>query len=467
MELHYQSACESARRIRDGEISSVELVKSYLARISEVNPRINAVVTLVDDALERAASADADLAAGKVHGPLHGVPMTIKDCFDTAGVVSTWGTAGRKDFVPDTDATIVARLRAAGAILVGKTNTPEFTLCFETHNDLFGFTHNPYRLTHSPGGSSGGAAALLATGGTPFDIGTDFGGSIRVPAHCCGIVGIKPTSGSVPRTGLCLPPGMFGDDLSHIGPMARYVEDLVLLLPILWGPDGLDSRISHVELRDASAVNVQELRCAVMVDNGVASPDSETAAVIDNVASLLSDAGLHVKEDQIPTADEGRKVEGGLFRYGVFNGIKGLLEQAGTPMEECSLTWFREIADEIPDSVSSADMAKLLARFESVRSRSLQFMQDYDILISPVNARPAQPHPEPGRHPFPIEYGSYTGLFDITGFPAGVVRGGTTSDGLPIGVQIVGKPWREDIVLAVMAHIERALREFPRPKGFA
>ena len=237
-ELLSLTATQLAELIRNREISSEELTRRYLERIEQVNPKIRAVVALADDAVDRAREADAALAAGNPRGALHGVPMTIKDCFDTAGVVSTWGTVGRKDFVPSTDATVVRRLKDAGAVLLGKTNTPEFTLSFETYNKLHGFTNNPFALDHSPGGSSGGAAALIAASGTAFDIGTDYGGSIRVPSHCCGIVGIKPTSGSVARTGLCLPPGMLTDALSHAGPMARRVEDLALLLPIIWGPDG-------------------------------------------------------------------------------------------------------------------------------------------------------------------------------------------------------------------------------------
>ena len=463
----YRSAAQSARLIRDGELSSRALVAGYQDRISAVNPLLNAVVALADDALVQAEQADAELAAGQLRGPLHGVPMTIKDCFDTAGVVSTWGTAGRKNFVPAEDATVVARLKKAGAILVGKTNTPEFTLSFETHNDLFGFTHNPYELSHSPGGSSGGAAALLAVGGIGFDIGTDYGGSVRVPSHCCGTVGIKPTSGSVPRTGLCLPPGLLGDDLSHIGPMARKVEDLALLLPIIWGPDGRDSRIAPVPLLDADTVDLGELRCAVMVDNGVASPDSETAAVVQNVAQVLVESGMTMSDDRIPTAAQSDAVQGALWGVGVHASVQELLAAAGTPKDAWSIRWFRELADNIDKNISTAQLNAVLAEFEAVRRQSLEFMAGYDVLLSPVNARPAQPHPKPGGAPFPATFATYTSLFDVTGFPAGVVRGGTTRSGLPIGVQIVANPWREDIVLAVMAFVERNLGEFPRPPAFA
>ena len=255
-QLPYLSATAQAALIKSGDLASEELVARYLERIERFNPRLNAVVALADDARERAREADQARADGRPLGPLHGVPMTIKDCFDTAGVVSTWGTMGRKDFVPDADATVVARLKAAGAILLGKTNTPEFTLSFETHNNIHGFTNNPYDLERSPGGSSGGAAAAIAAGLTSFDIGTDYGGSIRVPSHSCGTVGIKPTSGSVPRTGLCLPPGMLTDYLSHAGPMARTVDDLELILSVIWGPDGLDTRIQPIPLAASDAVEL-------------------------------------------------------------------------------------------------------------------------------------------------------------------------------------------------------------------
>src|SRR5262245_36081292 len=200
--LYYSSASALAEAIRSKEVSSLEVVKAFLARIAEVNPKLNAVFQIqTEKAMAQAREADAALARGEVKGPLHGVPMTIKDSFDTAGVISTAGTKGRSQYVPTEDATVVARLKAAGAILLGKTNTPELTLAWETDNLVYGRTNNPYDLSRTPGGSSGGAAALIAAGGTPFDIGTDTGGSIRLPSHFCGIAGIRPTSGRVPRTG--------------------------------------------------------------------------------------------------------------------------------------------------------------------------------------------------------------------------------------------------------------------------
>src|SRR4051794_15944301 len=195
------SASDLARRIQVREVSSVEVVEACLDRIAAVDPRLRAVVALAADARERARASDDRLAGGVVDGPLHGVPFTIKDSLDTAGLVTTAGTMGWRNRVPDWDATVVARLRAAGGILLGKTNTPEFTWSNETDNDVYGRTSNPYDLTRTPGGSSGGAAAIVAAGGAPFDIGSDTGDSIRQPSHVCGVAGIKPTQGRVPRTG--------------------------------------------------------------------------------------------------------------------------------------------------------------------------------------------------------------------------------------------------------------------------
>ena len=225
-DLHFASTVDIAAAIRSGRVSSAEVVEACLRRIGVVNPRINAVVCLADGSLEAARAADADLRHGVIRGPLHGVPFTIKDSLDTAGVVTTAGTVGWAERVPERDATVVARLKAAGGILLGKTNTPEFTWSNEADNLVYGRTSNPYDLDRSSGGSSGGSAAIVAAGGSPFDIGSDTGDSIRQPAHVCGVAGLKPTSGRVPRTGHS--PSYRGilESLTQLGPIARRVDDL-------------------------------------------------------------------------------------------------------------------------------------------------------------------------------------------------------------------------------------------------
>jgi amidase len=224
-DIVYASAKSIAKAIKEKEISSCEVVEFCLKHIEKVNPKINAVVCIDEEkALLEAKKADDELSKGHIRGPLHGVPMTIKDNLDTAGMVTTGGTKGRESFIPKVDATVVSRLREAGAILVGKTNTPELTLAYETDNLIYGRTNNPYDFSRTSGGSSGGASAILAAGGIPFDIGSDTGGSIRLPSHFCGTAGIRPTSGRVPRTGHIIPPGGTIDALTQIGPMSRMLK---------------------------------------------------------------------------------------------------------------------------------------------------------------------------------------------------------------------------------------------------
>jgi amidase len=233
-ELAYGSAGALAAKLRTREVGCLELLDHHLARVERINPDLNAIVVLdLERARERARAADAALARGEVWGALHGLPMTIKDAFDTAEVRSTGGTQGRANYIPSQNATAVERLLSAGAILVGKTNTPELTLFYDTDNVLFGKTFNPYDLSLSPGGSSGGSAAIVAAGGSSLDLGSDTGGSIRLPAHFCGVAGIKPTAGRIPRTGFIVPGGVSVDGLTQVGPIARFVEDLALVLPIL------------------------------------------------------------------------------------------------------------------------------------------------------------------------------------------------------------------------------------------
>ena len=285
-----------------------------------------------------------------------------------------------------------------------------------------------------------------------------------MPSHSCGTVGIKPTSGSVPRTGLCLPPGMLTDFLSHAGPMARTVDDLELILSVIWGPDGLDTRIQPIPLAVSGGVNLAGLRCAVMIDNGVATPDEETVAVVERAEAILDRAGLVMRRDRLDAVEETTSLGGGFWPVGAHAGVRALLDEAGTAVADYGNNWFRQFAaSPAADEIPAAALARQFARFEDYRRRMQQHMARYDVLISPVNAHPAPRHPAPGDSPFPTEDASYTEAYDLTGWPAGVVRGGTSSDGIPIGVQVVANPWREDIVLAVMRHLEASLPVFAGP----
>ena len=257
---------------------------------------------------------------------------------------------------------------------------------------------------------------------------------------------------------------MLTDSLSHAGPMARTVADLELILSVIWGPDGLDTRIAPIPLQHSSAVALKGLRCAVMTDNGIATPDDETVAVVERAEGILADMGLKTQRDRLDGVEETTSIGGGFWAVGAHAAVRTLLDDAGTDVEDYANNWFRSFAL-APGSgdISGAALAQQLARFEGYRRRMQQHMAQYDVLISPVNAHPTPPHPARGDSPFPSTDASYTEAYDLTGWPAGVVRSGTASSGVPIGVQVVANPWREDIVLAVMRHLEEALPTFEGP----
>ena len=459
--LIYQSASQLARAIRAKEISSEELVRACLHRISEVNPKLGAVVQLAEEsALKDARLADADLAQGRLRGPLHGVPMTIKDNLDTAGIVTTGGTEGRAKFVPAADATAVQRMRAAGAILLGKTNTPELTLAYETDNLVYGRTNNPYDLTRTCGGSSGGAAAILAAGGSPIDVGSDTGGSIRFPSHCCGTAGIRPTSGRVPRTGHILPPGGYMDSMTQLGPMSRFVEDLELVLPILAGPDGHDPAVVPMPLEKSQDVKLDSLRVAFYTDNGIYPASPDVAAVVKKAASALSSAGAKVEEAR-PTGIE-QTFELGMAVWSADGGvgIRMLLEMYGTTTISPLLQGL--IGFMTGPQLTAADFAGLLMRWDMYRSAMLGFLRNYDLIICPAHAHAALPH---GQVELPemLPATTHTLAYNLTGWPGAVVRCGTSGEGLPIGAQIVARPWREHVALRAAKHLESALGGWQPP----
>jgi amidase len=456
------SVVQLAQMIREKAISSVDLVNAVYQRMEEVNPMINAVVlTCKERALQEAQKADKMLAAGKTMGALHGVPMTIKDSLDTAGVVSTGGTLGRKDYIPAEDATIVARLRAQGAILLGKTNTPEFTLSGTTANLVYGMTSNPYKAGYSPGGSSGGAGAIVAAGGSPFDIGSDFGGSIRGPAHFNGIAGIKPTTGLVPRTGHIVDYGGLFDAYQVLGPLARYVEDLKLILPIIMGPDQRDAAIHPVPWTDPDSVRIGDLQYAWFVDHGSTKACSqETREAIKAAVSALKTAGITLKEDApISEFQEAEQVRQDLFSADGRAWVSRLAEKFGTKQTHPLLR-----LEDPSTAIPSREFTELVEKLDACRSKLLQWMQAYDILICPVHFDGAAPNPTVfERSASSADAYGYMGIFNLTGWPAAVVRAGTSKEGLPIGVQIVGQPFQDHKVLAVAEYLELQLGGWQMP----
>ncbi len=410
-------AIELAAAIRKRDVSSVEVVTAFLARIEALNSSINAVVQVpAEAALAQARIADDTLAGGESVGPLHGLPFTAKDIFDTAGVITAAGLTEREGFVPETDAVTIARLRHAGAILLGKTNCPPYGGGGVTDNPVYGRTNNPYDLARSAGGSSGGEAAAQAVGLSAFGLGSDSGGSIRVPAHYCGIAGLKPTTGRVPNTGGFELPGGFSDPRTQIGPMARNVADLWPVFAAIAGPDWRDSGVVPMPLGDPHAVSLDGLRLAWFDNDGVVEPCSDTVETVRNTAKALAGSGLSVLESRPPGIEDARPVTQGYW---------GMGRMQGSEVEAMFLNWDR------------------------FRTSMLTFMEGYDAILSPVDHQPAVPRGTDD----PLQF-AYTLAWSLTGWPCVVVRAGTSLEGLPINVQIITRPWREDIAVAIGLRVE-------------
>ncbi len=299
-DLVFRSASSLAAAIRNREISSLELIDAHLEHIANTNPPLNAIVlTMADRARAEARQADEALAKGNLKGPFHGVPMSVKDAWEVAGVPSTGGTLGRAKYIPEHDATVIARMRAAGAIPLAMTNLPELSFAFESDNLVHGRSSNPYNPACTPGGSGGGGGAAIASGMSPIEIGADLGGSIRLPSHFCGIAGIRGTTGRCPMTGYFPPSFGWVRMLCDAGPMARSVEDLELALPVLAGPDFIDPGAQNVPLRDPRAISIRGLRVAIHTDNGIMPARPDVAATVMAAAKALAAAGAIV-EERIP-----------------------------------------------------------------------------------------------------------------------------------------------------------------------
>ncbi len=460
-DLTTASAAALARAIREKQVSSEEVVSAYLARILAVNPKINAVVRVrVEGAMDDALEADAALARGEIRGPLHGVPFTVKDTYDVAGMICTCGTQGRAHNVAWHDAAAVARLRAAGGIVLGLTNVPELLLAYESDNLIYGRTNNPYDADRTPGGSSGGEAATIAAGCSPLGLGTDSGGSIRVPAHWCGVAGLKPTWGRVPLTGLFPPPLGMNARIRHAGPLARRVEDLALALPILAGMDWRDPGVVPMPLGDPQAVPLSGLRLALFIGSGPLAPTPETAQAVRAAAQALAEAGAVVEEATPPGIEQSADLFLSLTGADGGQTLPRLFQMIGTT-EVSPL--IQQLAPLVAGrGMTTSEYQAFLMRWDAWKSALLAFLQRYDVLLSPVAAQPAMRHGTT-LDPSTIDGFSYAIAHNFTGWPAAVVRCGTSPEGLPIGAQVAARPWREDVALAVAQHLETALGGWQPP----
>jgi Asp-tRNA(Asn)/Glu-tRNA(Gln) amidotransferase A subunit family amidase len=453
-------AWQIAAGIRDHQFSAREVVDAHFRQIRHLNPRLRAFVCIDEEGANRQAeSADAAVASGKPLGPLHGVPVTIKSSVDVVGLLCETGTRLRQGHIPRADAPLVSRLKAAGAIVLGNTTVPEFLMAWETHSALYGTTNSPWDLERTPGGSSGGEAAAIASCCSAAGIGSDGGGSIRVPAHFSGICGLKPTPGRVPATGHF--PSSVGPFalLGVVGPMARTVRDLQLMFEVIAGPDNGDSCAAPVPVRKPDATALRRLRIGYFEDDGRNPVTKETRAAVRRAAEALRDDGFTVE----PFLPEGLEDARRLWHVLFIDGVSVLLRQSYKDREAEMYSIVQEIlgysAKDPPLTMESL-LDTLFGR-DVLRATFLEQMDRYPILLCPVSAGPAFRHGErswtiEGKSVEYLDAFSYSQCFNLLGNPAAVVPMGFSPEGLPIGVQIIGRPWEEESVLAVAARVERA-----------
>jgi len=457
-DLTFLSALAMAEQIRRKEISPVELADAHLAKIERLNPTLNAFVQVDPERVRREArTSEEAVMAGLALGSLHGVPISIKSSLAVAGYRWEAGTRLRQGYIAQEDAPLVARLRRAGAIVLGITNTPELLMAWETDNLLYGRTNSPWDLARTPGGSSGGEAAAIAAGMSAAGVGSDGGGSIRVPAHFSGICGLKPTPGRIPSTGHFPASGGPFAMIGVVGPMARTVADLKAMFEVMQGPDDGDACAAPVPVRWPRNEEVRHLRVGYFEDDGRTPVTPEIRAAVRTAAEALRRSGFEVEPFRPEGLEETRllwkkffvKVGGMLIRP-MFRGR----EQDISP----TLRQFLEWSDAEPE-LTGDSLLDAWFRRDAVHGEFLQQMRRYPILLCPAAAVPAFRHGErswtiDGQTVNYLDAWSYTEWFNLLGNPAAVVPVSHSAEGLPTGVQIVGRPWQEEEVLSVALQIE-------------
>jgi amidase len=439
-----------------GTLSSRELAEHYLERLGEVDGRLHAVIACDAEAvLEAADAADRARSRGE-RRPLLGLPVTLKDSIDATGLPCTGGSLARADYRPTADATVTARLRAAGAIVLAKTNLPEYSSAYETDNLVHGRTDHPLDPRRTPGGSSGGEGALAGADATPLGIGTDGGGSLRVPAHYCGALGLRPTVGRVPDTGTWPSTRASGYmDLFCVGPIARFAEDLALVLPVISGPDGIDPFAVPAPLGDHRDIALSGLRVGLFADDPRLSVTCGTLAALNRAAQRLAELGVRVEEVSGPWQEDPTEL---FFACVAADGgaqlRSDLAPAAGRhhPLMVDLLTAVSGVR------VSAEDWFATQRRVFALRAAVRRLAARVDVLLCPVVAGPAPLHGEPPGGLPKERYGEfrafdYVHLLALGGLPAASVPAGW-EDGLPVGVQVAAAPYREDVVLAVAATLE-------------
>ena len=480
-DIAFKPAVELAQLIQHRKLGCVELLDHYLDRVRRFNPQLNAIIVLDEDrARSRAVEADAALARGECWGPLHGVPMTCKESYNVAGLPTTFGNPEFKDNIAAHDALSIQRLKAAGAIVFGKTNVPLGLADFQSYNEIYGATNNPWDTERIPGGSSGGSAAALAAGLTGFETGSDIGGSIRNPAHYCGVFGHKPTWGLLPPRGHALPGILAQSDLSVIGPLGRSASDLELGVRIMAGPDEIQSAGYQLHLQTSDKTSLADYRVAVWKTDTMAPVSQDTIQRVEAVAQAIADAGGVVDETARPKIDAQAQHD-----------VYQTLLQA-TTASRLNDAAYAELQDDLAalEPGDQSDRAQTLrrqvashrdyARANESRTHFRwawhEFFQSYDVLITPMMATPAFKH---DHQPFgkrtmwvdgePQPYFRqifWAGLAICSYLPATVVPSGPGAEGLPIGVQVIGPEYGDLKTIGFAKLLEQAGFAFTPPPGY-
>ena len=477
-------AVELARHIAEHRIGCREALELYIARCEQFNPSLNAIIaTDLEGARRRADDADRALARGERWGPLHGVPMTVKESFDVLGYVTSWGAVEYKDYRPARTALCVERLLAAGAVLFGKTNVPRFLGDLQTHNALYGVTRNPWDLTRTPGGSSGGAVAALAAGLTALEVGSDIAASIRLPAHYCGLYGHKPTYGVVSPRGQLVPGRVALTDLAVVGPLARSAADLRCALQLMAGPDDIDALAWKVQLPPPRKARLADYRVAVMLETSHAPVDGAVRRAIAELAEAIRAAGAYVSFEARPDFDTEEADR-------LYHRLLGAA-LSGRQSEQAYRENLEAVARQAPgDTGYRAQMQQAAAlphrewlianeRRHVLRMKWAEFFGDYDLLICPAAATAAPPlaaddSGDPFLRPLDIDGRSHplaaqlfwAGYSSLAFLPSTVVPAGMTPDGLPVGAQIIGRQYGDLECLHFAGLLEQAYRGFVPPPGY-
>ena len=475
----FASATELAARIQRKDIGCAELLAFYFDRVDRINPDLNAIIVQIrDEAMARAQAADAALARGESWGPLHGVPMTVKESYDVAGTPTTWGAPHLADNIAAKDALAITRLKNAGAVIFGKTNVPLMLSDFQSYNDIYGTTNNPWQLGSTPGGSSGGSAASLAAGLAGLDTGSDIGGSIRNPAHFCGIFGHKPTWNLLPPRGHAMPGILSPSDISVIGPLARSAADLETAVQVMAGPNEIESRGIKLDLPNLAKAP-GELKVAIWRDDDMARVDAAVAARVDAAAEVLARAGAAVDFDARPVESR--------HTHTVYQCLLQATMSARLPEDR-----YQEVArrveelDPADDSLGATITRSQVARFREwtanneqrthIRWQWHEFFKDYDAVLAPIMATSAFPH---DHRPFGertvtvngeavgyFDQVFWAGLASVAYLPATVIPTGPDAEGLPIGIQIIGPEYGDLLTIGIAQLLEKEGFAFTPPPAY-